>query len=32
MDYILGMAKLGGGVKSLLDINRVLNGEELEAS
>ena len=24
-DYILGMAKLGGGVKILLDIDRVLN-------
>jgi len=28
-DYILGMAKLGGGVKILLDIDRVLNGGDL---
>jgi purine-binding chemotaxis protein CheW len=28
-DYILGMAKMGGGVKILLDIDRVLKGEEL---
>ncbi len=27
-DYILGMAKMNGGVKILLDINRVLSGEE----
>ena len=29
-DYILGMAKMEGGVKILLDIDRVLNGEEIE--
>lgn len=29
-DYILGMAKLGGSVKILLDIDRVLSAEELE--
>ena len=29
-DYILGMAKIEGGVKILLDIDRVLNPEELE--
>ena len=28
-DYILGMAKLEGGVKLLLDIDRVLSSEEL---
>jgi len=28
-DYILGMAKMGGGVKILLDIDRVLTGEEI---
>jgi len=28
-DYILGMAKTEGGVKILLDINRVLTGEEI---
>ncbi|MBT3368495.1 MAG: purine-binding chemotaxis protein CheW [Nitrospina sp.] len=28
-EYILGMAKMEGGVKILLDINRVLSGEEL---
>jgi purine-binding chemotaxis protein CheW len=28
-DYILGMAKMDGGVKILLDIDRVLNAEEL---
>jgi len=28
-DYILGMAKLEGGVKILLDIDRVLSGEEI---
>ena len=28
-EYILGMAKMEGGVKILLDINRVLGGEEL---
>lgn len=27
-DCILGMAKMGAGIKILLDINRVLNGEE----
>lgn len=27
-DYILGMAKIGGGVKILLDIDRVLTDEE----
>ncbi len=30
-DYILGMAKMEGGVKILLDINRVLNQEEIAA-
>ena len=30
-DYILGMAKMEGNVKILLDINRVLNDEELSA-
>ncbi len=30
-DYILGMAKMEGGVKILLDIDRVLSAEELEA-
>jgi len=30
-DYILGMAKMGGGVKILLEIDRVLNSQELEA-
>lgn len=29
MDYILGMAKTGGGVKILLDIDKVLNSEEM---
>ena len=29
-DYILGMAKMEGGVKILLDINRVLKTEEAE--
>jgi purine-binding chemotaxis protein CheW len=29
-DYILGMAKMGGGVKILLDIDRVLTAEEIE--
>ena len=29
-DYILGMAKMEGGVKILLDINRVLKTEEVE--
>jgi purine-binding chemotaxis protein CheW len=28
-DYILGMAKMGGGVKILLDIDRVLSNEEI---
>ena len=28
-DYILGMAKMEGGVKILLDIDKVLNSEEL---
>ncbi len=30
-DYILGMAKMEGGVKILLDIDRVLSGEEVAA-
>ena len=30
-DFILGMAKMGGGVKILLDIDRVLSAEEVEA-
>ena len=30
-DYILGMAKMEGGVKILLDIDRVLNDEALSA-
>jgi purine-binding chemotaxis protein CheW len=30
-DYILGMAKATGGIKILLDIDRVLRAEELEA-
>lgn len=29
IDYILGMAKTGGGVKMLLDIDRVLNSSEI---
>ena len=29
-DYILGMAKMEGGVKILLDIDRVLNQEEVD--
>jgi purine-binding chemotaxis protein CheW len=29
-DYILGMAKMGGGVKILLDINRVLKAKEVD--
>ena len=29
-EFILGMAKMEGGVKILLDINKVLNSEELE--
>lgn len=28
-DYILGMAKAGGGVKILLDIDKVLNSEDI---
>jgi len=28
--YILGMAKINGGVKLLLDVDRVLSGEEIE--
>lgn len=28
-DYILGMAKLGGGVKILLDIDKVLSDDEM---
>ncbi|MCK4469377.1 MAG: chemotaxis protein CheW, partial [Desulfobacterales bacterium] len=28
-DYILGMAKMEGGVKILLDIDRVLSSEEV---
>lgn len=30
-DYILGMAKMGGGVKILLEIDRVLSTQELDA-
>jgi purine-binding chemotaxis protein CheW len=30
-DYILGLAKAGGGIKILLDIDRVLQAEEIEA-
>ena len=30
-DYIQGMAKIGGGVKILLDIDRVLGGEQLSS-
>jgi len=30
-DYILGMAKMEGGVKILLDINKVLNAEDIAA-
>ncbi len=29
-DYILGMAKMGGGVKILLDIDRVLSDKEIK--
>jgi hypothetical protein len=29
-DYILGMAKMGGGVKILLDIDPVLSDQEIE--
>ena len=28
-DYILGMAKMGAGVKILLDIDKILNSEEI---
>ena len=28
-EYILGMAKMGGGVKILLDIDRVLSSQEI---
>ena len=31
VDYILGMAKVGGGVKILLDIDKVLGGAEIPA-
>jgi purine-binding chemotaxis protein CheW len=30
-DYILGMAKMEGGVKILLDIDRVLSADEIIA-
>jgi purine-binding chemotaxis protein CheW len=30
-DYILGMAKTNGGVKILLDIDKVLSEQEIEA-
>ena len=30
-DYILGMAKMDGGVKILLDINRILSDQEIAA-
>jgi purine-binding chemotaxis protein CheW len=30
-DYILGLAKVGEGIKILLDIDRVLQAEELES-
>lgn len=30
-DYILGMAKMGGGVKILLDIDRALSAEDVVA-
>ena len=30
-DYILGMAKVGGGIKILLEIDKVLNSEDLVA-
>jgi purine-binding chemotaxis protein CheW len=29
IDYILGMAKMGSGIKILLDINRVLSSDEI---
>ncbi len=31
-EYILGMAKMDGGVKILLDIDKVLNSDEMESS
>jgi len=31
-DYILGMAKINGGVKILLDIDKVLGSEEMDLS
>jgi len=31
-EYILGMAKAAGGIKILLDIDRVLSIEELQAA
>ena len=31
IDYILGMAKMEGGVKILLDIDKVLSAKEIEA-
>lgn len=31
-DYILGMAKTGGGIKILLDIDKILSVEELQAA
>jgi purine-binding chemotaxis protein CheW len=31
IDYILGMAKIAGGVKILLDINKVLGEEEISS-
>ncbi len=30
-EYVLGMAKIGGGVKTLLDIDHVLNDQEVVA-
>jgi len=30
-DYILGMAKVGGGIKILLDIDRVMNNAEMSS-
>ncbi len=30
-DYILSMAKMEGGVKILLDIDKVLNAKEIES-
>ena len=29
LDYILGMANLEGGVKVLLDIDRVMSGDQI---